>query len=412
MGSEPWGRVDEQGNVYVRTAEGERQVGSWAAGSPDEALAFFQRKFDGLAVEVELLERRVRKTDAAALPPKEAAQTLERLRHSIIDAAAVGDLASLLGRLDVLAKVVEERREEAKAAKSRAVEEARAAKERIVAEAETIAGQDDWRAGGERLRKLVDEWKGLARLERKADDELWARFSQARSAFTKRRKHHFHELDSQREEARTRKEKLVAEAEALAGSTDWNNTSARLRDLMQRWKASGRAHREAEEELWQRFRGAQDRFFGARSAVYAERDAEFAENLTRKEELATEAEKLLPITDYRTARNQLRALLERWEAVGMVPRDDRPKVEGRLAAVERAIREAEEEHWRRTNPEARARAEAAVAQLRTSIEQLTQQAEKARASGNAKKLAEAEAALAARGEWLVEAEKTLAEFGG
>ena len=43
--SDPWGRVDEDGTVYVKTAEGERVVGSWQAGSPTEALAFFQRKY-------------------------------------------------------------------------------------------------------------------------------------------------------------------------------------------------------------------------------------------------------------------------------------------------------------------------------------------------------------------------------
>ena len=41
----PWGRVDADGTVYVRTADGERVIGSWQAGSPEEALAFYQRKF-------------------------------------------------------------------------------------------------------------------------------------------------------------------------------------------------------------------------------------------------------------------------------------------------------------------------------------------------------------------------------
>ncbi|WP_434581947.1 DUF349 domain-containing protein [Carbonactinospora thermoautotrophica] len=385
MSSEPWGRVDEQGNVYVRTAGGERIVGSWAAGSPDEALAFFQRKYEGLVLEVDLLERRIRETD---LSPKEALHSIERLKETVATANAVGDLDGLVRRLDALVEIVQQRREEIKAAKSRALQEAREAKERIVAEAESIAAGNNWRGGGERLRQLVEEWKSVPRLDRKTDDELWSRFSQARSHFTKRRKQHFQQLDAQREEARLRKEKLVAEAEALADSTDWGPTSARFRELMREWKAAGRAHRDVEDELWERFRKAQDTFFQARAQVFAERDAELRENQEAKEALVAEAEKLLPVTDYRAARAVLRSIHERWEAIGPVPRDARARLEGRLSAVERAVREAEEEEWRRTNPEARARAEATVAQLRNSIAQLERAAEQARQSGDQRKLAE------------------------
>ncbi len=88
-------------------------------------------------------------------------------------------------------------------------------------------------------------------------------------AFSKRRKAHFAALDAQREEARKAKEKLVVEAESLSGSTDWAGTAARYRDLMTAWKAAGRAQREAEDDLWNRFRGAQDVFFAARGEVFA-----------------------------------------------------------------------------------------------------------------------------------------------
>ena len=77
MSSDPWGRVDEAGTVYVRTADGEKVVGSWQAGSPEEALAYFERKYDGLVVEVELLEKRVTTTDLSA---KEAMAAIEHLR--------------------------------------------------------------------------------------------------------------------------------------------------------------------------------------------------------------------------------------------------------------------------------------------------------------------------------------------
>ncbi len=408
MSTDPWGRVDDDGTVYVRTAEGERAVGSWQAGEPEEALAYFHRKYDELAGQVQLLEQRVKGTDLA---PAQAEASIVKLREAVADAHAIGDLAALTARLDGLTELVAKRREEVKAAREQARAEAKTIKEGIVAEAERIAEETThWKSGGERLRELVEEWKAADRIDRVTEAALWKRLSAARTAFAKRRKVYFAGLDEQREGIRAAKEAIVAEAEAIADSTDWAQTAAVYRDLMQRWKTAGRASREAEDELWARFKGAQDQFFQARSAVFAERDASLAANAEVKEELLIEAEKLLPVTDARTARATLRNLLERWEAAGPVPREQRDRLEGGLRKVDEAVRKAEDAEWKRSNPEARARAQSTVDQLRTSIEQLEKRLAKAQAAGRAKDVKEAEEAITARRSWLQEAERTLAEF--
>ncbi|KAF5998430.1 DUF349 domain-containing protein [Streptomyces mirabilis] len=409
MSSDPWGRVDETGTVYVRTADGEQVVGSWQAGSPDEALAYFERKYEGLVVEIGLLERRVKTTDLSA---KDAQVAIDHIREQVDAHHAVGDLQALKKRLDKLVETVDARREERKVQRAKQSDEARHAKEALVVEAEELAQSDQWRAAGERLRSLVDTWKGLPRLDRKSDDELWHRFSHARSAFSKRRKAHFASLDAQREDARKTKEKLVAEAESLSASTDWGPTAARYRELMADWKAAGRAQREHEDDLWNRFRGAQDVFFAARSSVFAERDAEQSENLKLKEELAEEAEKLVPVQDLKAARAAFRSINERWEAIGHVPRDARPKVEGRMHAVERALQESEEAEWRRTNPEARARAEGLTGQLQAAVDKLQGQIETARAAGNTSRADKLQKELDGRQALLDQALKGLQEFGG
>lgn len=408
MTTDPWGRVDADGTVYVRTSAGERVVGSWQAGAPEEALAYFRRKYDALVTEIDLLEQRIKTTDLAA---SQAGHTIDRLREAVTDAHAVGDLDGLIRRLDGLSALIEQRREQLKVARDQARVQAREIKERIVGEAERIAAEEThWKNGGERLRQLVEEWKVAERVDRPTETALWKRLSAARNAFTKRRKSYFSHLEVERDQARTEKEHLVAEAEAMAGSTDWGPTAAAYRDLMRRWKTAGRAGRDVEEELWARFKGAQDTFFSARSAVFAERDAEFREHAEAKEKLLTEAERLLPVRDVRAARQALRSVQERWESIGMVPRDARERLEGRLRKIEEAVRGAEESEWRRTNPEARARAEATVSQLRTSIEQLETRLEKARSAGRDKDVKDAEEALAARRAWLAEAEHTLAEL--
>lgn len=405
----PWGRVDEAGTVWVRTADGEREVGSYPGAGDEAALAYFTRKYDELAGQVRLLEARVRGT---GLSPAEAQAGVTRLRAAVTGARAVGDLDALLARLDALAPKLEERSAALAAAKASERQADRTRKEALVAEAETLAGSTSWKSAGDRLRALVEEWKAAPRLERRVDDELWKRFSAARSTFDRNRRQHFSSLDAQRGEAKDSKAKIVAEAEALKDSTEWGATAARYRDLMTAWKASPRAGKADEEALWERFRAAQDAFFAARNATMRERDSEQRANLTAKSALAREAEALLPVTDVAAARRALRELHERWEAIGHVPRESRAAVEGRLKAVEDAVNGAEESSWRRSNPEARARAEATVAQLETTIAKLEAERASAQAGGDARKVADADAALQARSAWLAEARKVLAEVTG
>jgi Domain of Unknown Function (DUF349) len=406
--NDPWGRVDDEGTVYVRTAEGERAVGSWQAGSPAEALAFFTRKFESLETEIGLLEQRIATTD---LSPAHARATITRLLAALADAHAVGDLDGLRGRLEALTGLVDHKREEHKAAREQARSEALEVKERIVAEAERIAVEaTHWKASGERMRLLLEEWKAAPRGDRQAETALWKRLSTARNAFTKRRKAYFASMEEEREEARARKEKLASEAEALASSTDWGPTATAYRELMRSWKEAGRADRVAEDELWTRFKSAQDSFFQARSAVFSAKDAELREHATVKEQLLADAEKLVPVTDARAARAALRGIHERWEHAGAVPRDEQEKLEGGLRRVEDAVRKAEESHWRRSNPEALSRARGTVEQIRAAIAGLESQLEKARARGDEAAQQHAREAIEARRSWLAEAERTLAEL--
>jgi len=408
--NDPWGRVDADGTVYVRTAEGERVVGSWQAGSPDEALAFYRRKFEALDTEIGLLEQRITTTD---LSPAQARGAIERLQGSVADAHAIGDLGQLQARLEALTGKVDERQEEVRAARDHARTEARSIKEAIVVEAETIAAEaTHWKNSSERLRQLLEEWKAAPRADRAVEAALWKRLSAARNAFNKRRKAYFAELTEERDEAKARKETLCVEAEALADSTDWSATAAAFRDLMRSWKAAGRASRADEDELWGRFKTAQDKFFHARSEVYSAKDAALREHANVKTQLLEEAGKLVPVTDVRAARAALRSIQERWEQAGPVPREAHERLESGLRRIEDAVRKAEDAQWRRSNPEALARARGTIEQIRSAIAGLEDQLAKAEAAGNPQAVQEAQEAIDARRAWLAEAERTLAELTG
>lgn len=398
-----WGRVDEEGTVYVRTEDGERAVGVWQAGTPEEGLLHYARRFDDIRTEVELLEARL---TSGAGDPKQALSTATQLRESLDEAAVVGDIPALRSRLDHVIehadKAMGEVKKEREAARTAAVERKRA----LAEEAETIAeNSTQWKAAGDRLRSILDEWKAVKGVDRKTDDELWKRFSKAREAFNRRRGSHFAELDKQRAVAKAKKEELIAEAESLSDSEDWGPTATRYKQLMTEWKAAGKAPRDTDDALWQRFRAAQDAFFARRSSIFSERDAEFAENAKLKEELLGDAEKINPSSNLEAAKAQLRKLQDRWDEIGKVPRERIKELDGKLKVIQDRVRAAEESQWRRTDPEAQAR----VDQFRERVAQFEEQASKAKAAGDERRAKEAEAQAAQWREWMEAAERAVAE---
>ena len=409
--------MDESGTVYVREQAGERAVGQYPGADPADAIAFYVRRFADLNAKVELFRTRLAATD---LSIREMDTTLEHLAEELAEPAAVGDLDGLRARHTELVELAASRREVIAAERAAAKEAATRAREEIVEAAEAVAGTDpskmQWRPAGEKLRTLLDQWKDAQRsgprIDKATEDALWKRFSHARSSFDRERRRFFAELEKQNAQAKAEKEALVAEAEALATSTDWGATSAAYRDLMTRWKAAGRASRKDDDALWARFRAAQDAFFTARNAHHERTDAEYSANLEEKLAILTEAEKLVPARDPKAARAALRDIVDRWERAGKVPRSEVQRVEARMRAVEQAVRDAEREQWQRTNPETRARAEGAAAQLVAAIAGLEKDLEAARDAGDERTVTELQAALDARRAWLEQVERAAEESRG
>ncbi|MEJ8280934.1 DUF349 domain-containing protein [Pseudonocardia spirodelae] len=394
-----WGRADEDGTITLVTAEGERVIGSYQAGPPAEGLEHFARRFDALVTETEVLAARI----AGGGDAKASLSALTTLRDGLAEAHVVGDVPALRARIDELVGRAEEGVSAAREERERARHDAVARKEALAVEAEKLAGDStQWKQAGDRFKAILDEWRTVRGVDKKTDEQLWKRFSKAREAFNRRRGSHFADLDRQRVTAKARKEELAAQAEAIADSDEWNATAAAYRDLMTEWKAAGRAHREADDALWARFRGAQDRFFARRNEHFSARDAEFAGNAEAKRALLAEAE-TIDLSDPDTARARLREVQERWEEIGKVPREDIRTLEGRLRGIEEKVAAAAAAEWRRTDPEAQARVE----QFRSRVEQFEAQAEKAEAAGDRRRAEQARTQAQQWREWLTAAEQAV-----
>lgn len=394
----PWGRVDDDGTVYVREAEGERAVGQYPDATPEEALAYYERKYAELAGQVGLVEQRVR----GGAPAADVAKTIANLTESVATANAVGDLASLSARLAKLGGTVGELTEKQSAEAKAAVADAIAEREALVVEAETLAAQDpakaQWKLVTTQLDTLFARWQAAQkdgpRLPKNESNELWKRFRAARTTIEGHRKAFFAELDSVHKDARQKKQELVEKAEGLASK----GTAAipDYRRMLDDWKLAGRAGKRVDDALWARFKAAGDVLYAAKAEVDAVENAEFADNLTEKLALLDEAEKILALSDREQAKSALLGVQRRWDAIGKVPRDAVKSTEDRLRKVENHVRKLDEDHWNKSDPEKVARVEGFASQITAAIEKLERELAAAKSAKDSRKIKDAEEALASR----------------
>lgn len=403
MSDATWGRVEPDGTVYARDAAGnEKLVGQYPDGTPEEALAFFQRKFDDTNVALSLLERRAG-TDASAA---QLTKSLTSISEQVEEAAGVGDYAALEIRIASLKQLLAERSETEKEANAEAVEASRQERVALVEGVEALAAKDaaeqNWKAASGAVTAAFAQWQELQkkgpRLPKAEADELWKRFSKARTKIDNGRRAHFTARDAEHKGAKAGKEALVAEAEALAAQGADGIPAYRV--LLEKWKKSGRAGKKVDDALWAKFKAAGDVLYGAKAEATAIEESELSGNVDVKREILTEAHNIANIPDISQARAELSRLQKKWDAAGKVPKAYVRELEDGMRRVEQSLKSREDAAWANSDPDKAARSEGLAGQIQSKIAELESEHAAATSAKDSKKMAELEKAIETQKSWL------------
>lgn len=403
--AEAFGRVDDKGTVYVREGESEREVGEFPGATNEEALTLYARRYLDLKAKLDLFATRLK---AANIKPHEIDESIKTLGEETASPAIVGDIAALKAQYEELKKAGEAKKTELAEARKAALEKAIKERTAIVEKAEALANSlgenTNWRSTADKFRSLFEQWqehqRTTIRIDKPTADALWKRFSAARTTFNQHRRKWAQARDASREETKRVKEEIIKEANEIKDSTDWGAASHQFNELMDRWKAAGRAGRKEDDELWAKFREACDVFFNARQADRDQMSSNEKDNLAKKEELLKKAEALVPVADEKAAKKARQALADiqdEWDQIGYVPREDMHRIESRLDAVDNKIKAVEQAAWQKSDPEADARVSSFETQLKAQLDELDKQI--AAESDPAKK-SKLEAEKATKEQWL------------
>ena len=396
------GRVDEENNVFVFDNGSERKVGQYPGVTTAEALAYFERKFSELEANVRILEQRVKgKADAVSI-----SKAAQKLTLELTEPAAVGNIQELRDRVAKVEPSIEQMRKEKSAASEKAVKDTLALRRDIAEKAKALADKDpqktQWKTASAQMAELFDKWqqsqKAAPKISRKDSEPIWKIFSQARTKFESNKRAFFSALTAESKNVRAKKTALVSQAEALVAKG--SDSASEYRKLLDQWKLAGRSQGTQDDQLWDRFKAAGDSIYAVRKEVIEKESVEFKANYEAKLLIIAEAEKLDPLANLSEAKKQLLFIQNRYEKAGKVPKDKIRETDDRMRAIEKKIKEAEQENWRKSDPAAIERTNGVLAQLEQSITKLEQELESAEAANDSSKIKKAKEALEARRSWL------------
>ena len=241
------------------------------------------------------------------------------------------------------------------------------AKEKLISRAEQLATTTDWKKGGEEFKSLLTEWKAVGRGEKSADAAQWERFKAAREKFNSARSAYFEKRQREWASNKAAKERIVSQAESLAGSSDLRSASEQMRRLGEEWKQVGPCEKGDNDRLWARFNQARTRLRDRKQQDFEKRQREWASNKAAKERLIYQMSLLVNSNGYRAAKDQARQLDTQWRAIGPCAKEDRDRLWQQYKSAKDQLFEAAKRAGEQRKAEARQRAQERVWRLEEQL---------------------------------------------
>jgi len=190
---------------------------------------------------------------------------------------------------------------------------------------------NDWNKKTKELLALQQEWDKIGGVPRehakKTNKHFWSNFKQ----FFSNKNKFFKRLESQRSVNLDKKKDLVAKAEALKDSEEWDKTANELKLLQNQWREIGPVPEKFRNELYSQFRAACDHFFERKRGGGDPSNEQYQENLKKKKEICNMLDAYLNSDVIEM--DQVNGLLDDYADAGYVPKDAIDKIHTRFDKI-------------------------------------------------------------------------------
>lgn len=234
-------------------------------------------------------------------------------------------------------------------------------KKKLLNDLKEIVEKKDWTATS-KVGKIKGKWNSVAPLPSgESVEELEEKFNKLVETFNDHKVDRLVQKRQKEEDNLMLKLSILDKMEKVASSIDhktenWKEIDDTFEDLTNQWKKIGRVPKEKANEVWQRYKDAQDLYYDNKYKYDPKHQSKVDRFRSKKEKLCRQAEELLEEEDLATAARKINKLHRRWKKVGNLPQRDEDELWNRFKAATDAfnerkannsekIRKQEEEHY-------------------------------------------------------------------
>ncbi|HKL17679.1 MAG TPA: DUF349 domain-containing protein [Halalkalibaculum sp.] len=221
---------------------------------------------------------------------------------------------------------------------------------------ENVAGSIDesttgWKKIDDDFEDLTKQWKKIGRVPKEKSNEVWQRYKSAQDAYYDKKYKFDKKHRSKVDKFRDKKENIIEEAEALLEKDDLASAARKINKLHRRWKKVGNLPQRLEDKLWDRFKAATDAFNEKKSKNTDKLHEQEEEHYREKLELIEEAESIKETTDWDKGHKKMQSLMDKWKAVGPVPRKKSNKIWKKFKGAMDVFYDRRREHFKEVKEE-------------------------------------------------------------
>ncbi len=150
---------------------------------------------------------------------------------------------------------------------------------------EGISKHGEWQRATDQVVRLFEDFKKFGRPRHPKSEEFWNRALTHYRGFLHTKNQFYKEVKAGQKENLRKKHEMIARAEALMNSEDWNHAANELRRLQSDWKNIGPVSAKDAERTWTAFRTACNHFFDRLKNRYKAEEEQFEQLLRSKRDV-------------------------------------------------------------------------------------------------------------------------------
>ncbi|MFH5831403.1 DUF349 domain-containing protein [Halalkalibaculum sp. DA3122] len=257
-------------------------------------------------------------------------------------------LKNLLKRFQEAKETFEQRKEEHYEQLNKQKKKNLEKKQNLLEQLTEIVENKNWTAT-DKVSSIRGQWKSVGILPSGTGDELDEEFEARLKEFDEHKVDRLVSKRQQEEDNLTGKLIVLDKMEELAASiddstSDWKAVDKEFDDLTRQYKRIGRVPAEKSDEVWDRYKSAQDKYYDKKYQHDEKHRQKFDKYYQKKEDLCRKAEALMDEDNLPRAAKELNKLHRRWKKTGNLPQRDEDKLWARFKAATDAFNEYKSEH--------------------------------------------------------------------